>query len=166
MARAKPTSTPAAKIPLATTLRPTRAMQVQDAQSLLAQLLPYSTVRANLMNKHNISSATAEKVIVQARKIWAQEELTDPAVLRQEFLNAYRKFYNKAMADGAHGPARAALRDLTILSNINPEIQAQQRAADALEGAMQVDPERIRARVAVLVAAQAAKPTPDPKGTP
>jgi hypothetical protein len=135
-----------------------REQQVIEAQRLLAQLLPVTHVETKLMDKFQFSRMTARKVIDLARDLWVQQAEQDPDKILHETLNAYKLFYNQAMAKEAFGPARSAIRDMSILQGVNPEANAMGRAADALGAAAgAIDPDRIRARIDELVSKKAAK---------
>ena len=159
MARAR--KTPPAVIPLGSRLPARREQQVHEAQKLLAQLLPITMVETKLMDKYQVSRMTARKIIQLARDLWAEQAEADPERLREETLNAYRLFYNQAMAKEAFGPAGRAIREMSVLQGVNPEANAMGRAADALGAAAgAIDPDRIRARIDELVSKKAAKPGP------
>lgn len=149
---------PGAKISLGSTLTHTRLQRCEEAQRLLSQCLPIASVYAKLMEKFQIRRQSAEMIVRDARALWAEQRETDREALLDETVNTYKRFYNHAMAKEAHGPARAALRDLSILQGINPEVNAHARLADAAsDAAAALDPDRIRARIAEL-AVKHAKP--------
>lgn len=163
----------AAKVSLGSTLSPTKAMRVAEAQRLMSQLLPMNVIKAKLMEKFQIVRPTADAIVNAARELWRQEaQAHDPEIALEQYRNAYKMFYNQAMADKNHAPARAALRDLTILDGVNPEVHAAQRTAGALEAgvAAMVDPDAVRARINELVNKRAAAlgttPPADPEKDP
>lgn len=160
MGKPRQAKIPPAKISLGNSLKPTRKVQVLAAQKLLAQFLPRSVIKARLIEQFQVGKGCVEQILAQAYAIWVEEAQRDSEALRQEFIEGYRLFYNQAMSKEAFAPARQAIRDMGILQGINPEVNAHARLADAVGNVGQsiadVDPERVRARIADLAVRHAA----------
>jgi len=130
----------------------------EEAEKGLARNTPYHQLQRELARKYGVSEVQAATYIRQARARWHNQPAVDAEQRRIELEAQFQTFYNVCMSKGAYSSAGRALRELGLLWGL---YQQSERSAQAAlkereeEQAPEVDPERIRARMADLVAKHA-----------
>lgn len=152
------------------TTRGQTAEQVKYAMALLTQMLHPIACTDKLQQKFGIGSLRAKSVLTRAKRCLAMTPPVDLEERREQMRAAFGLAYVECMAKGSHGPAVRALRELALLDGLYPasSLPGNLGGKDSEpESLANTDSDRVRARMAELMAKHAAnlsthlKPTPD-----
>jgi hypothetical protein len=149
----------ATQVPLRTTPSKNKQLErYEEAEKGLARNTPYHQLKRDLAKKYGVNECQAETYIRQARARWHNQPVVDAEQRRVELETQFQTFYQVCMSKGAYASAGRALRELGLLWGLYQQsatslANAQKEREE--EQAVEVDPERIRARMADLVAKHA-----------
>jgi hypothetical protein len=141
-----------------------KAQRVRFAVMLLTQMLHPRACIDKIRDKFQVTERAAHKYLVEAKRILADTPTIDIAERKEQMRAAFGVAYVECMAKGSHGPAVRALRELALLDGLYPAQDPTGRGASGpgtSEGDSQdvanTDPERVRQRMAELMARHAAR---------